>query len=154
MKSLVKSTLTGVIFCSLALFLSCGSDDGPGQSIEDVQLGKLSKAWNATTVELDGIVQTGYDNFVLTMTGSAGSASFGYSTAGRPQLSPWPSSGNWVFGGSPETQIIRDQGTQDEIAVTYSVTDTQLQLTFNFTGTGFAGKTSNVGGLWVFTFGL
>lgn len=152
MKSLVKSTLRSIMFFSLLLILGCGDDNGPGQSIEDVQLGKLSKAWNVTNVELNNVVQTGYDNFVLTLTGSAGSASFGYSTAGRPQLSPWPSSGNWVFGASPETQIIRDQGTQDELAITYSVTDTQLQLTFDFTGTGFAGKTSNVGGQWVFTF--
>ena len=36
--------------------------------------------------------------------------------------------------------------------VTYSVTDAQLQLTFNYAGAGIAGRVSNVKGNWVFTF--
>lgn len=121
-------------------------------SIEDFQLGKLSKTWSATSVKLDNVDQTGYDNFVLTISGTAGSSTFGYSVTGRPVLGPWLSSGQWKFGASPETQIIRDSNTGDELDMTYSVTDTQLQITFTFTGDGYSGRVSNVKGQWVFTF--
>lgn len=154
MKSMKRVFLLVVIVSGLALLQGCKKDSGPGESTEDIQLGKLSKTWKATAVTLDGTDQTGYENFSLTISGTAGSTSFGYSTAGRPSLSPWPSSGTWAFGDSPETQIIRDPGTGDELGITYSVTDTELQITFTFSGTGYPARTNNVKGQWVFTFGL
>lgn len=145
--------LLGVVFGILLIAEGCKKKSGPGETIEDIQLGKLSKAWNATSVKLDNVDQDGYDNFVLTISGTAGSSTFGYSATGRPTtLSPWLSGGQWKFGASPETQIIRDPDTGDELDLTYSVTDTQLQLTFTFTGDGYPGRVSNVKGQWVFTF--
>ena len=126
--------------------------DPPLATIEDIQLGKLSKTWTATSVKLDNVDQTGYDNFALTLSGTAGGPVFPYSTTGRPVLGTWLSSGLWKFGASPETQIVRDPGTGDELNMTYSVTDTQLQITFTFTGDGYPGRVSNVKGQWVFTF--
>lgn len=153
MKNAGKIILVVLALGSLFVINGCKKDSGPGESVEDVQLGKLSKTWNATTVQLDGTDQAGYNNFSLTISGTPGNTSFGYTAAGRPQTSPWPSSGTWSFGATPETQIVRDPGTGDELAMTYSVTDTQLQITFAFTGTGYpGGKTSNVNGQWVFTF--
>lgn len=154
MKQIAKLILVGVVFGVLLVSQSCSKSSGPGESVQDIQLGKLSKTWNATSVKLDGADQTTYTNFALTITGTAGNTSFGYTAAGRPTtLSPWPSSGTWAFGASPETQIVRDPGTQDELNMTYSVTDTQLQITFTFNGTGYpGGRTSNVKGQWVFTF--
>ncbi len=156
MKYFWRASVFGILVGFLAL-QSCKKDDGPGQSIEDIQLGKLQKTWTTTSVTLDGTVQDAtnnadYSNFTLTLSGTAGATSFGYSAAGRPALSPWPPSGNWSFGASPETQIIRDPGTGDELAITYSVTDTQLQITFTFSGAGYPARTSNVKGQWVFTF--
>lgn len=145
--------LLGVVFGVLLVSQGCKKKTGPGETVEDIQLGKLSKAWSATTVKLDNVDQAGYDNFVLTISGTAGSPTFGYSVTGRPTtLSPWLSSGQWKFGASPETQIVRDPDTGDELNMTYSVTDTQLQITFTFTGDGYPGRISNVKGQWVFTF--
>jgi len=154
MKQIGQIILLGPVFCLLFISQGCKKEKGPGQSIEDIQLGKLSKTWTMTpsSVTLDGTVQPGYDNFTLTLSGTAGSTSFGYSTAGRPTTSPWPSSGNWSFGTTPETEIIRDPNTQDVLNMTYSVTDTQLQIIFNFTGAGYPGRISNVNGQWIFVF--
>ncbi|HNP08057.1 MAG TPA: hypothetical protein PKN99_10545 [Cyclobacteriaceae bacterium] len=153
MKQIGKLMLLGVVFGILLVSQGCKKDSGPGETVEDIQLRKLSKTWNATSVKLDNLDQTDYDNFALTISGTAGSPTFGYSVTGRPTtLSPWLSSGQWKFGASPETQIVRDPDTGDELNMTYSVTDTQLQITFTFTGDGYPGRISNVKGQWVFTF--
>lgn len=151
MKQITKITLVAVVLGGFLLIQGCKKDSGPGESVEDVQLAKLSKTWRFSSVTLDGVDQDGYNNFVLIISGTPGSSSFGYNANGRPSTSPWPSSGPWKFGDIPETQIIRDPDTGDELDITYSVSDTQLQLTFNFSGTGFpGGRTTNVNGSWVF----
>jgi hypothetical protein len=68
-------------------------------------------------------------------------------------LSPWKASGSWEFGASPETQMIRDKGTADELAMTYSVNETTLSITFTFNGAGYS-RTGVVKGQWVYTFKL
>lgn len=151
MKQIGKIIMTGLVLSAFILMSGCKKSSGPGESVQDIQLGKLSKSWKFSSVTLDDVAQTGYDNFVLTISGTAGNTTFTYSCAGRPSTSPWPSNGNWSFGASPETQIIRDPGTGDELNITYSVTDSQLQITFAFSGTGYPGRTSNVNGQWVFT---
>lgn len=157
MKHIIKLILIAGVFGVFLVSQGCKKDKGPGESIEDIQLGKLSKVWTidtASPVTLDGATQTGYDNFTLTISGTAGNTSFGYSVAGSPTPNPWPASGLWSFGGVPETEIVRDPDTNDVLNMTYSVSATQLQITFNFTGTGYpgTGRTSNVNGQWVFTF--
>jgi hypothetical protein len=135
------------------LFSACKSNDPDPISIEDQQLEKLVATWTASSAILDGTEQPGYkDIFKLTVTGTAGAANYGYTTGGRPSNSPWPSSGIWVFGTSPESQIVRDP-TGDKVDMTYSVSGTELQLTFNFSGVGYpSSRVSNVKGTWVFTF--
>jgi hypothetical protein len=146
-----------ILIPGMLVFMSgCKKKTGPGESTEDIQLGKLSKTWKITSVSLDGVDRTAdYTNFSLTISGTAGGSSFGYSTSNRPTLSPWPSSGTWAFGTPPETQIVRDKGnTADELPITYSVSDTQLQVTFNYNGAGYPARVSNVKGQWIFIFGL
>lgn len=142
--------LFGVLFIGMTfLFSDCKKSSGPGQSPQDAQLVKLSKTWKVTgtnDVTLDGTPQTGYSSFTLTVNGTAGQTTFGYTTGGRPPLSPWAGSGTFTFGSDFATQLTRDDG----LALTYSVSDTQLQMTFNYTGNGFS-RTNNVKGNWVFT---
>ncbi|HEY5823688.1 MAG TPA: hypothetical protein VIT44_04955 [Cyclobacteriaceae bacterium] len=137
------------------LFSACKPNDPDPISIEDQQLEKLTASWKLSTptsATLDGTAQKGYDNFVLTISGTAGATSFGYTAAGRPSNSPWPPSGTWVFGANPESQIVRDTGA-DKLDMTYSVSGTELQVTFNFSGVGYpSSRVSNVKGQWVFTF--
>lgn len=123
-------------------------------NIKDVQLEKLSKTWKLNTVTLDGIdKKSDYTNFQLILSGTKGNTTFGYSTSGRPALSPWKSSGSWEFGVSPETQMIRDKATADELTMTYAVTETTLSITFTFNGSGFS-RTGSVKGQWIYTFKL
>ena len=144
-KFILSAALIGLLF-SYSGCKKKTTDPDP----KDVQIGKLSATWKIKTGEakLDGSAQTGYDNFILTASGTAGQTSFGYTCSGRPALSPWPASGTFTFGTDFATQIVRD----DALPITYSATDTQLQLSFNYSGAGIAGRVSNVKGNWVYTF--
>ena len=154
MKALRIFTLISAVVV-LITFTGCPPNPGPGESITDIQLGKLVKTWKINTVSLDGADKTtDYSSFQLILSGTKGTTSFGYSTSGRPALSPWKSSGTWEFGSSVETQVIRDKGTADELAVTYAVTESTLQVTFTFNGDGYTGRTGVVKGQWIFNFKL
>lgn len=145
--------LTSVVsFAVILVFSGCGGKSSPAESTQDKQLGLLSHTWKAATVTLNSTDQSSsWTNFQLTISGTKGATSFTYSCAGRPALSPWPASGAWAFGTDPVTQIIRDKGTGDELPVTYTVTATTLQITFNYSGNGYT-RVNNVSGNWVFTF--
>jgi len=146
--------LTSVLVLTI-LFSSCKKNDPTPPSIEDQQLEKLTAAWKVSSATLGGAPQSGYENFTLTLSGTAGANSYSYSTsAGSTTLSntPWPSNGNWNFGDDPENQIVRDKDTDKELDMTYSVSDTKLQVNFNFSGVGFPARVSNVNGDWVFEF--
>lgn len=139
----------------LLTYSSCGGSKTDPEPVTDVQLAKLSKTWKIDAVTLDGVdKKADYSTFQLVMSGTKGTTSFGYNTSGRPSLSPWKSSGSWEFGTAPETQIIRDKGTADELAMTYAVTETTLSVTFLFNGTGYSARTGVVKGQWIFTFKL
>ena len=139
----------------LLTFLSCKKDDQATPPVTDVQFDKLSKTWKINTVSLDGVDKTSdYTGFQVTFSGTKGTPPFNYATSGRPTLSPWPASGTWDFGAAPETQIIRDKGTADELSVTYAVTEATLTISFTFNGTGYSARTGVVKGAWVYTFGL
>ena len=153
MKALRILSLLGLVI-TLLTYSSCKDNKPTPEPITDVQLGKLSpKTWKVDAVTLDGVdKKADYTAFELTMKGTKGNTSFGYETSGRPSLSPWKLSGSWEFGTSPETQIIRDKKTADELPMTYGVTETTLSITFNFSGPGYTSRTGVVKGQWVFTF--
>ena len=72
----------------------------------DAQIVKLSNTWKVITAMFNGTPQTGYGNFRLTMSGTSGQTIFGYSTSGRPALSPWPASGTFTFGTDIATSFV------------------------------------------------
>jgi hypothetical protein len=153
MKAVKILSLIGLIGVLLT-YSSCKKDKTEPEPITDVQLAKLAKPWKINTVTLDGVDKIAdYTGFTLTLTGTKGNTSFGYSTLGRPSLSPWKASGSWEFGTTPETKMIRDKGTADELEMTYAVTETTLSLTFSFNGAGYS-RTGVVKGAWVYTFKL
>ncbi len=145
-----KAMLVVIALGSLLTYSGCKKNSGPGQTPQDAQLVRLSKTWKFSKVTLDGVDQTGYTNFQLTISGTAGQTTFGYTCSGRPALSPWPASGTFTYGDGTafSTSLKRD----DALPITYSVDDkaTQLQLTFNYSGNGFS-RVDNVKGNWVFT---
>jgi hypothetical protein len=123
--------------------------------ITDQQLLKLSKTWRITSVTLDGVDKTSlFSGFQLSITGTQGQSSFGYSATNRPVLSVWKQSGTWVFGSDPLSMIVRDQNiSADKLDITYLVTGTTLQLAFSYQGAGYT-RVSTVNGSWLFSFGL
>lgn len=152
MKALRILSLLGLVVVLLT-YSNCGGDKPAPEPITDVQLGKLLGTWKINTVTLDGVdKKADYTAFELAIDGVKGNTSFGYTTKGRPSLSPWKSGGTWEFGTAPETQVIRDKGTADELPMTYAVTETTLSISFTFNGAGYTSRTGVVKGQWVFTF--
>ena len=144
-----------LLLAASSVFWKCGDTPPPPVNPQDAQLTKLSQTWKATSVTFNGNplpTPTGYESFVLTASGKAGNPVFSYTTSGRPAKSPWPASGTFTFGTDFATVIIREDLPNNP--VTYSVTATQLQLTFTYVGSGFLARTGNVEGGWVFNFGL
>jgi hypothetical protein len=121
--------------------------------MEEVQLKKLSHTWVLSEVKRDDTVDEGFDNFELTLSGSAGANFFTYGTSGRPAESPWPSGGTWAFGPTITSQLIRDPASDDEVIISYNLSGETLEMEFDFSGSGYAGgRTQAVEGHWVFTF--
>jgi hypothetical protein len=151
LKSLLLIASIGALFT----FSNCGGDKKTAEPVPDVQLGKLSKTWKISNVTLDGTDKTStYPGFQLTITGTKGATSFGYTTTARPSLSPWKSSGTWAFGADPVTMIVRDpDNTTDKLDMTYTVTESTLTVSFNYQGNGYT-RTDVVEGNWIFTFAL
>lgn len=155
MKFYVKPVLSVVVLAFLFGYSGCKPNGEDPRPAEEVQLEKLSSTWKVGAngdVKLDGVSKKGeYADFQLILTGTPGATAFGYTTV-RPTglLTAWPSSGSWNFGTDVETQVIRDKGTAKEVSMSYTVTDTQLELTFQYAGAGEQ-RTSKVNGTWIFT---
>ena len=158
MKILTR-TLSLVVAVSFGFyFIGCGEKNTEPDPVEKVQLAKLSNTWTISSVTLDDNSRiSDFANFKLTLLGAFNDSSpigpYQYSIAGsRPTNNPWPpSGGTWSFGVDPSHDIVRHDNP--DLNISYTVTDVQLILTFNYTGDGFAGgRTSQVSGDWVFTF--
>ena len=153
-------SLSTVILGIFILNACGGSEKEP--TVQETQLKALAKTWNLSAITLDGVnkkTSTDYNDFRLTISGtysaSAPDGSYNYSVAGRPQLSAWPGSGTWKFGtGDPKTQLVRDPGGSGEVAMTYNLVTSplQLQVTFTYQGDAIQGRSSVVKGQWVMTF--
>jgi hypothetical protein len=148
-----------VIVSGFVISLSgCKKPEPTPPTVEEEQFAKLSKAWKIKKVTFGSSSSaadktTDYANFVLIISGTSGSSSFNYAVTGRPSTSPWPASGTWVFGTNPVSQLVRDPtSTTDKLDMTYSVSDSEMQMGFTFSGTGYTARTSVVSGAWVFTF--
>lgn len=126
---------------------------------EQLQLNKLVGSWTLQSAN-DGTDRTGdFTDLVLTLGGNyVEGGTYNYSFTGtRPDPSPWPASGTWRFGTNKLADMIRDSGTSSEIAMTYAVTDTTLEINFTVPdgSNGWEGGTSrikSVTGDWKFVF--
>jgi hypothetical protein len=147
-----------IVLALLGVSASCSDPAPAATNPQDEQLTKLSQTWKVSTstaaspVTFNSTPITGYENFTITMSGTAGNPTFNFTTLNRPSgiKTPWDASGTYTFGTDFNTIITRGDGIQ----TTYSVSTTQLELTFTYTGAGFTGRTSNVEGTWKFKFGI
>jgi len=142
-----------VIGMAGAILLQTGCSDDETKSEKDTQLDKLSHTWELTSAKLDGADAEGYESFEVTLSGSAGASVFAYGVVGRPEVSPWPSGGTWTFGPTISSQLVRDPDTDDELDIAYVVTNTTLEIDFQFSGEGYeTGKVRSAEGHWEYTF--
>lgn len=156
---IVSRVLSFLVITSAALlYMSCDKEKGTKKTEEEIQLEKLSRSWNLVSVSDDNGPREDFTNVVLTISGTAGQAEFSYSLTGtRPTPSPWPASGKWKFGANVTKDIIRDPGTQSEIAMEYEVSESSLTITFTLPdgAEGWeGGRTGSVTGNWTFIFAM
>jgi len=153
MKFAGKIVISAGILCVLMMYSGCKKDNPPPVLVTDQQLDLLSKGpWKATAVTLDGAdKKADYAVFELTMTGTKGQTTFNFTCAGRPTLSPWPQSGNFIFDATTPTTTLTRNDTPP-VTVTYAVTATNLTMSFQFSGNGYNARVGNVKGVWNFTF--
>ncbi len=143
--------LVTVLALGVVMSYSGCKKSSTSEPTQQKQLALLTQTWKISTVSLGGVDQTAsWKGFTLTISGTYTSTTgtYNYTCASRPALSPWPASGTWTFGTDPITQITR---TEDSLNMTYTATATTLQITFNYTGTGYS-RVSNVAGNWIFNF--
>lgn len=158
MKILTRILFLAVIATVGFYCTGCGGKNTEPDPVEKVQLAKLSNTWKIASVTLDNNSRiSDFTNFKLTLTGTFRDSSpkgpYQYSVTGsRPSNNPWPpTGGNWSFGADLSKDLLRQDNPN--LSMSYTITDTQLTLTFNYTGNGFIGeRASQVSGNWVFTF--
>jgi hypothetical protein len=152
--------LSLLILIAITLFyVGCGDKEENKDTEEKQQLDKLKGSWTLVSAN-DGQDRTsGFPNLVLTLAGNyVEGGTYNYSFTGtRPDPSPWPADGTWKFGTNKSTQIIRDPGGVNEVAMTYQVTATDLIISFNVPdgSSGWEGGTTRINsvtGDWTFTF--
>lgn len=148
-----------VILIALGIYcIGCSEKNPAPDSVEKVQLAKLSNTWTVSSVTLDNTSKIAdFTNFKLTLAGTFNEATprgpYQYAVAGsRPSNNPWPpTGGTWSFGANPSDDLVRHDNP--DLTINYTVSNTQLILIFTYLGDGFAGgRKSQVSGNWVFTF--
>lgn len=164
---ILQSVLSLLVLVAVSAFYAgCGGDDEKKDTDEKKQLDKLLGTWTIQSAD-DGTDRT-QEFFTddatpqplkLTLSGNyVEGGTYNYSFTGkRPDPSPWPASGTWKFGTNKLTEMIRDPGGSSEIGMTYTVTDTNLEINFTVPdgSQGWPGGTSrvkSVTGNWKFVF--
>lgn len=158
MKITLKAYSLLILVAVAALQAGCKKDDNDSKTVEQQQLEKLVFEWTLQSAQdSQGDRTADFAGLVLHITGNyTGEGKvYNYSLTGqRPNPSPWPESGVWKFGTDKTKDIIRDPGGVDEILMNYTVTGSDLILTFEVPdGGGWqGGRIKNVTGEWTFNF--
>jgi len=156
---LLTRILSVVVVASAGFYcLRCGEKNTEPDPVEKVQLAKLSDTWTIASVTLDNNSRiSDFANFELTLAGTFNESSpngpYQYMVSGsRPSNNPWPpAGGTWSFGADASEDLVRHD--DPDLSMNYTITNTELTLTFNYSGSGFiGGRTSQVSGNWEFTF--
>lgn len=152
--------LSLLILLSLGIFFAgCKKDEPTKKTEEETQLEKLKGSWGLVSATMDANDRTAdFPGLVLTLSGNyVEGGTYVYSFTGtRPDPSPWPVDGDWRFGNPKTSQMIRDPDSTDEITMTYTVTDTNLTISFDVPEAGGwpggSSRIQSVTGAWTFSF--
>src|SRR5688572_10140472 len=164
MKVAARILTLSALVCASLFLSNCGPKDPDPETAEETQLNKLKGTWTLSGVEFQGGARTDYSNIVLVIEGTyvAEGSTYTYHLTSETFADPsaWPKKtssdkGEWKFGASPATQLVRDP-TGEAMPMTYTMSgDNQLTITFTCTTCAFAGgniRTKEVNGLWEFSF--
>jgi hypothetical protein len=155
----LRLTLLFIVIGGLTFITSCGPENNPKPSIEEKQFKLLSEStWKVTSVTYESTSDR-TDEYLspdMTLTISEDSNpdddTYQYTASNRPD-GPWPATGTWSFSSSSPATLLNRHDTGGDLLVTYSVTETKLQLTFEYAGALIpGGRTSAVAGTWKFVF--
>jgi hypothetical protein len=160
MKVLARILSLFTLLAVASLYTGCDKGDPNPKSAEETQLDKLkANVWTLVEADLDGTDRTAdfqtTTAMTLTFSGTFSTSGGTYTmqvNGSRPNPNPWPQSSNWTFGGDVTKQMIRLFDDPD-LGMNYTLTDSELEITFNYTGVGFAGgRVEEVNGNWTFLF--
>jgi len=162
MKHLARLLSLIVLVSAGIFFANCGGGGGGDEKSEkEVQYNKLEGTWVVTDVTgpgahdwdadfVDGTINLTVENF-----SENGPYTYVFTVVEDVQ-GPWEDSGEWTFGSNPETDMVRHDSDDTDVNMDYTVTDDQLTISFDYTGTGWAisgsGRTQSVDGDWTFVF--
>jgi len=142
-------------FAAIALMFTfaCGGDDGPSEpTAEELRLtalaGDSGVTWRAVSITQDGSPANGFDNFSLTMRGTADSKTYTSSDA-DPLIA---ASGPWAFNGTNLNQLIFNDDSDNVFNISNLNTDATpatVTLTVNFTNPN-GGGAAGASGTYVF----
>jgi hypothetical protein len=156
--NLLSRVLSLLLLVSAALlYTNCGGDDDPEKSVEEVQLDKLKAAqWTLLSAN-DGTDRTSeYPGMTLTISGTfspGGSYSYTSNATSWPTLSPWNEVDTWKFKAGAEGNTIIRLSDSQEMTYTLANSDKQLTINFTYSGGGFDnGRVEVVEGNWSFVF--
>jgi hypothetical protein len=141
----------------VVFFAGCDKENNKKKSQAEKQFDKLKSSWSLTSAN-DGTDRTSdFPSLVLSVSGTfAEDGEYNYAFTGtRPNPSPWPADGTWKFGSDPASDIIRDPETDYELPMTYTVSETTLEINFTIPDgdPGFpGGRVNSVSGDWTFVF--
>ena len=148
----IKTIYLSLVFVVLAV-LSCGGggDDTPDLTPEEQRLldlgGTSGATWVASSITFDGAPADGFNNFSITLRGTATSKSY-TTVSGSPVFG---ASGTWDFNGTNINQLIFDGNDGNIFQVSNlnaSANPATVTLTVSFTSGG--GAAFGTDGLYVF----
>ena len=142
----IRFSLIALTLIIGVLVSSCKKDPPVTKTDEEIQIEKLTGTWVLDTSEAKPVTVDNNDppqdwtGFTLTLGDKTYNANTGASLG---SVEVWPSgSGTWAFG-TGVTSIVRDDG----IVISVSVTDTTLELQFDYLP---GGRVTGIEGNWIF----
>lgn len=129
-----------------------GGDDTPALTAEEQRLldlvGTTGVTYKASSITFKGAPATGFDDFTLTLRGTASSKTYS-TTDGDPVFK---ATGSWAFNGTNINQILIDGNSSNTFVVSaFNASAGTFTLTVDFVASGgVAAGTNGTNGIYIF----
>lgn len=150
----ITQLLTALVFCSLMIFISCGSDDGGGGSEtdpRDVAAANLTKTWSVESATFNSTARDEWADFTIGFAYNTETDEGSYTTSGVPTDdgadAVWGSNITWTYTSeTTPSAFLRSDG----ITVQSTLNADNTQLTLSFTVPEAGSRVAGFTGQWVF----